>query len=769
MNQVISEFVSTGKPLRQVIQENDQKTELLAATAQLLDAAEGRQATKAALLSARNVDTRREDPLLCILLLCAWADAMHLQGGPPDDSADGSRALIHRARSLVMAASPPQLVAYIDQTESHLAASHGNLEKQEGLLRAALAKLDRSTPRRARVILDLALHLARMGRLAEIEADLSALPHTATPKHDRQVLSVARFIDHTEAGRIEDIHRMSGAHSLAPPSPRLESELKRYVLLADLMRMTLSTGTTTAQPISESDLPDWALTIRCLGDGTVRQALRWARVCETRHPESSVQPGCIAYNLIRAELADGNGEAARRLMAIRHRCGNRIDLDPLFLARAHLLAGELDEASQLLQQAREAAEARQALGRFYFEIALAMEIPRHVLLRVMSHAPQSTTTQPPPSPVIAEETSSAFPTPSAADVHRLQGTSPAITSIRDLVSRFAAIDVPVLITGETGTGKEVVARSIHESSSRADQPFLAINCGAISESLLESELFGHEKGAFSGAAAAHRGLFEEAGNGTLLLDEIGEISPRLQVALLRVLETGEIRPVGSATSRPTQCRILASTNADLSDLSETGRFRSDLLFRLRRLTIHIPPLRNRSDDILLLAHHFLDEGRSPGIHAIMSKDLSVHLLQHPWPGNVRELRNCIERMRLMNSDKTEYDLPDVSADQMVPMLPTSHTPVTPEQTTLPPHSQRGYQPGSGPLGRLRRHQFLKRLFQENELLTRSEVIQMLHISPNTATTDMKELCEQGFVKRIQPTASPRSVYFVLADRPDLAP
>lgn len=767
MNQVISELVRTGKPLRLILQDQEQQTDLIAATAQLLDAAEGRQATKAALLSARNVDTRREDPLLCILFLCAWADAMHLRTGPPDDSSDGSRALIHRARGLVMATSPPELVAYIDQTESHLTASHGNLEKQEGLLRAALAKLGSSSPRRVQVILDLALHLARTGRLVEIEEDLSALPQTTMHEHDRQTLGVARLIDHTEAGRIEEIGAMNGAHSLSPPSPHLDSELRRYVLLADLMRMTLGANTATVEPISESDLPDWALTIRCLGDGTVRQALRWARVCETRHPESSVQPGCIAYNLIRAELAEGNGEAARRLMAIRHRCGNRLDLDPLFLARAHLLAGELDEASRLLHEAREATEARQALGRFYFEVALAMEIPRHVLLKVMAHAPQLIA--PPPSHgTVAEETSSTAEEQPATDIHRLQGTSPAITTIRDLVSRFADIEVPVLITGETGTGKEVVARAIHESSSRADQPFLAINCGAISESLLESELFGHEKGAFSGAAVAHRGLFEEAGNGTLLLDEIGEISPRLQVALLRVLETGEIRPVGSATSRPTQCRILASTNAELAELAEGGQFRNDLLFRLRRLTIHMPPLRDRSDDILLLAHHFLDEGRSPGVHAIMSKDLSVHLLHHPWPGNVRELRNSIERMRLMNSDKTEYDLPDVSVDQTVPMLPTSDSPVTPERSTIGPQPQEGLHQRGAPLGRLRRHQLLKRLFQENKLLTRSEVIQMLHVSPNTATMDIRELCEQGFVTRIQPTASPRSVYFVLTDQPDAA-
>jgi transcriptional regulator with PAS, ATPase and Fis domain len=196
----------------------------------------------------------------------------------------------------------------------------------------------------------------------------------------------------------------------------------------------------------------------------------------------------------------------------------------------------------------------------------------------------------------------------------------------------------VLIVGETGTGKELVARALHEESERAAEPFLAVNCGAISESLLESELFGHESGAFTGARRAHRGLFEAAGRGTLLLDEIGDTSPRLQVALLRVLETGEVRPVGSSTSRKVRCRVLAATNADLTGMVGEGRFRKDLYFRLDRIAIRIPPLRERGEDILSLADHFLSEDRHDGHRPTMSEALKAALLAHQWSGNVRELR-----------------------------------------------------------------------------------------------------------------------------------
>jgi len=212
------------------------------------------------------------------------------------------------------------------------------------------------------------------------------------------------------------------------------------------------------------------------------------------------------------------------------------------------------------------------------------------------------------------------------------------------VRQIASTRVPVLILGETGTGKELVARAIHEESPRAGKPFVAINCGALPEQLLESELFGHERGAFTGAERAKRGLFEQANGGTLFLDEVGDTSPALQVKLLRVLETGELRALGATATRRVEVRIVSATHRDLELAVEEGRFRQDLLYRLNTVTIDLPPLRRRRVDIPFLAQHFAEEfGEANARRITLDEDFLEALAAHDFPGNVRELRNAVER------------------------------------------------------------------------------------------------------------------------------
>jgi two-component system response regulator HydG len=203
----------------------------------------------------------------------------------------------------------------------------------------------------------------------------------------------------------------------------------------------------------------------------------------------------------------------------------------------------------------------------------------------------------------------------------------------------------VLILGETGTGKELVARAIHASSARCDKRFVAVNCAALPEHLLESELFGHVKGAFTGANASKTGLFAVADGGTLFLDEIGELPVAMQSKLLRVLQERTVRPVGSTSESPFDTRISAATNRDLVAAIEEGRFREDLYFRLDVLEVHLPPLRARGSDILLLAQHFLVQFAERDGKAVrgLSPEAAERLLSYPWPGNVRELQNCVER------------------------------------------------------------------------------------------------------------------------------
>jgi two-component system, NtrC family, response regulator AtoC len=225
------------------------------------------------------------------------------------------------------------------------------------------------------------------------------------------------------------------------------------------------------------------------------------------------------------------------------------------------------------------------------------------------------------------------------------GRSDALLGVLTVARRAARHPTTVLVTGESGTGKELVARLVHRESPRAGAAFVAVNCGAIPEALLESELFGHARGAFTGAAAERRGLFEEADGGTLFLDEIGELPVALQVKLLRALQEGEVRRVGDSASRPVDVRIVAATSRDLEADVAAGRFRADLYYRLNVVRLHLPPLRERVGDVADLVHHFvrLHAGRfGLPAHGVTPEAMRL-LLEYSWPGNVRELGNVIER------------------------------------------------------------------------------------------------------------------------------
>jgi DNA-binding NtrC family response regulator len=259
--------------------------------------------------------------------------------------------------------------------------------------------------------------------------------------------------------------------------------------------------------------------------------------------------------------------------------------------------------------------------------------------------------------------------------------SKEMQQVLDLVRRVAPTDATVLIQGESGTGKEVIAKAIHHASHRADKPFVAVNCGALPEPLLESEIFGHVKGAFTGATAHKKGLFEEAHGGTFFLDEIGEMPPTLQVKFLRALQAGEVRPVGSNQSATVDVRVLAATNRDLGQLMQQGKFRDDLFYRLNVIPVILPPLRERREDIPALAEHFLQQsGQKQGRPLRLSAEAVDKLLRYPWPGNVRELENAMARTAIL----AQHDI--MVADDLPPHIvagtPLGTAPSLPQALTL---------------------------------------------------------------------------------------
>jgi DNA-binding NtrC family response regulator len=266
--------------------------------------------------------------------------------------------------------------------------------------------------------------------------------------------------------------------------------------------------------------------------------------------------------------------------------------------------------------------------------------------------------------VIADRRSTRDPlrTPSTGG-DGILAESRAMRSVMELINRAALRDTPVLLIGESGTGKELLARALHRRSPRANGPFVAVNCSAIPETLLESELFGHRKGAFTDARDDQRGLFQSAQRGTIFLDEIGDMAPALQGKLLRVLQEKEVHPLGAPAPVPTDVRIVTATHRDLGALVGAGRFREDLLYRINVIEVRVPPLRERPDDLEPLVRYLLDKHGATldASGCSVSSEVMAILRRHSWPGNVRELENAIERALVLGDGRiiTREDLPDV--------------------------------------------------------------------------------------------------------------
>jgi DNA-binding NtrC family response regulator len=329
--------------------------------------------------------------------------------------------------------------------------------------------------------------------------------------------------------------------------------------------------------------------------------------------------------------------------------------------------GELEESALLvdaqaavavLDGARgdEAVEELQALASLQAgrSLILAHRDTSDALLElaISRLGPAEVVAYPPPAPLLGMLIRRSLPHPDRGQsvlpgrrsAVALQGVSQSIHQVSEQIRQVARSRMPVLVLGETGTGKELVARAIHQQSDRATGPFVAVNCSALPDTLLESELFGFERGAFSGAVKSKRGLFEQASGGTFFLDEIGDMPPAMQVKLLRVLETQEIRRLGGNETRNVDVRILSATHRDLEAAIETDAFRQDLLFRLNTATIYIPPLRRRRVDIPFLAQHFAEQfGEEHARSITLADDFLETLERRDFPGNVRELRNAVER------------------------------------------------------------------------------------------------------------------------------
>jgi transcriptional regulator with PAS, ATPase and Fis domain len=415
--------------------------------------------------------------------------------------------------------------------------------------------------------------------------------------------------------------------------------------------------------------------------------------------------------------------------------------------RLHLLEGNTEKAIEYFHKTFLSSGASSIKERLSFASEITPDTLSEILISFLKKLPSKSFKQ---KEVAAEITS--YKTV-------LVGNSPSIQSIQTNIRKFAPLDTTILISGETGTGKEVVARLLHDSSPRAKELFIAINCGGMSDNLIESELFGYEKGAFTGATASHQGLLVSAGKGTVFLDEISSMSQHLQSALLRVLENQEVRPLGSNKSHKMHARIIAATNESLELMVEQKRFREDLFYRLAHLKIHLPPLRERREDIPLLVHYFLEK-LFKDLRYEVGDDLLEHLRQQDWPGNVRQLRNVVEQLvyhcgdsEILNASLLKQILhPSITASSLTTPAPVPSPILTSSPNKVPEDiSYRSH-----------RQQKIIDLIRARSKITRREIVHELRCSPNTATYDLRGLQEKKLIRRVQSNTNSNSSYFIFS-------
>jgi len=797
VNPIVDRYVTTDLPLLAILQNTPElRSPMVQALLHIQECLAGRRLARDAMSTAQAAPLKGADPELLALMLSSWAELSCRIGRPSE-----AQVLLHRARALISENTHPEIRASVLLVESLLADTTGNKARSEQIMKEILQFLAPYSARRKFYVWEIALFLCQQGRGVECQAELRELPWQCNDQFRILRVLLLQFVDAVETGRVQEAFPI--VSQIASGSPEQMKELSRipYRAYHALLRLMQERGPEDTAALFEqtqlTEPPNWVKVVRCLLIKNTEEALRLARLEANKLLNSIFGGGFDSFNLIRAELASGHSEGAIRVLKMRQERGNRHYLDNFFSARAELLAGNKHAASRHFAEALKSVEFYRAKGRLDFELKLACELSQGDIVQLTRSADKITLRETAARKPAPSEPAQAKPAAPQREIDRIIGDSQAISELRTAITRYASLDAPVLITGETGTGKELVAKALHNLSNRKEHPFIAVNCGSITETLLESELFGHEKGAFTGAERANRGLFEEAGSGTILLDEIGDVSLRLQGSLLRVLETGEIRAVGSAKSRKINCRILAATNAEISSLAEKGLFRKDLVYRLQRLVIHLPPLRERDADVLLLTRYFMDVGRPIGVHATVSSELRQAIRSYDWPGNVRELRNVIERMRLMHSDKLLYGLDDLDIKFHATGVTQARQPRSVPSAVRQDATEEGPSPHKTPArepeqhpaaadlekaesiqdsdveqylqesnSKIRRLDRLQGLFRKHRKLTRNEVMEILNVSPNTATKDLKELCDSSFIKRVEPSSSTRSHYFVLNEQPE---
>lgn len=603
-----------------------------------------------------------------------------------------------------------------------------------------------------KILWDYLIHLCNINSFDKIEKNLHLLKEeydrTPIPRRYDYVLLLNDFAKSkwtTIEATIQHINEDNNLKRFYKPSLDAKLKLSQIMITYD------------ENILNKNEPYDWSLySYLYLARKNPSEALKWARKYAEKHINFKSFSSFDSYCLLRSELANENANAAEFFLENKHKIGNESILDDFFKFRIHRIKGNFGLAQDYFNSFLHHVKKYDLYERFDTELLLSPELSIKDLRSFMKNFNADKLTQ---NAEMRSQTSPRSIVKNKGDedleiMSFMIGKHSSILEVKALIKKLSSVDLSVLITGETGTGKDLVAKALWQAGPFKNKKFIPINCGAISDHLLQSELFGHKKGAFTGAVQDHKGVFEEAQGGIVFLDEIGEISPKMQVSLLRILETGEYRAIGGTETKNLKCKIVFATNRSLADLVEKGLFRQDLQFRLERLIINLPPLRDRSMDIPLLVDHFLNR-QNPNLPPISMEPAALeHLSILPWEGNIRELRNEMERMRLFHSDKKVIGISDLSDKYKILKKPII-------KKVLDPKSKENIMDDKALnlKSKFRKLDELKCLFENYQKLSRTETAKLLKVSLNTAANYLNSLEEEGFIVRITPTNSVKTHYF----------
>lgn len=667
--------------------------------------------------------------------------------------------------SLIKEKIHPVLQAYFISAIVTLRDYESKAIDRDRLIKEALTIIDRNSPRYRTIFYNLAIFVSALGRLKDFsKEDLELLD---TPINDQQIFlcNEIKIVNAIILGNLDE-----GLKEVERLKINFRGDNPGRIQIREGI-LRIIAGDFEEKNYDNDHFKAYANLCSNLAQGNFSEAQKYFEYLPKESKTYAFNIPLLTYFDINMQLNLKNKGMARLLYRDIELAEGNFYFDDFYLARLYLQEGNKKEALKAFGRLMKNVNHYGALNQLKFLSQFAKELNILDILKLIDQVQSSADKI--TEPQGRQKNSQLI---SAKGIELLVGESIQIKQVKSLIQKFSVLAEPVLIIGETGTGKELVAKAIHDEGAHSKQPFLAINCGALTESLLQSELFGYVAGAFTGAQKERKGIFEAAGNGTVFLDEFGDVSPQMQASLLRLLESNEIRLIGDTKTRKVECKIVVATNIDLQQAVFIKKFREDLYFRLTRFDIKLPPLRERKEDIPILINHFLTLNKKPQEKLQQfSKELIEILVSYHWSGNIRELKNEVERLRIMHSDKEILNVEDFDFSRLKniekPPLENASVKIIeiPDKSKSTENKndldhdrilkivQRGNKMDS-------RQNILKDLFLTYKKISRKQLVEITGMNPGTASKELNSLCSSGFIKKITPTNSVRSHYFILAEQ-----